>query len=157
MGQVGGLDFARKSWWYYSHLNRMHTGWVIKDKRVFLLAIMEELAGNARISFEGDLSGLGLLSIEGASQEETRALRRNTLWPRQDFIVVPLEPSATKKILSAIGGTLPRKIIHIQIEKAGILEFATYDNFHPECIVFGHSVNHDFLEALISRRVLYRI
>ena len=51
--------------------------------------MMEELAGGAHVSFEGDLRGLRLLSIPGASEEPTAALKRNTLWPKQDFAGVP--------------------------------------------------------------------
>ena len=60
--------------------------WLVRDKRRLLLVMMEKLAGGAHISFEGDLSALRLSDIPGASQEETGALKRNTLWPKQDFI-----------------------------------------------------------------------
>ena len=69
--------------------------WKVQDKRRLLLAMMEELAGDAHISFEGDFRGLPLLSTLGASQEETRALKRATVWPKQDFVVLPLEPAST--------------------------------------------------------------
>src|SRR5260370_14868086 len=100
--------------------------WLVRDKRGFLLAIMEELARNAHISFEGNLSNLRLGSVPGASEAETVVLKRNTLWPKQDFIVLPLEPSTGKAILSAIGGTVPKSIIHVQIENEGVLEFGAY-------------------------------
>jgi hypothetical protein len=67
--------------------------WLVRDKRRFLLAMMEKLAGGAYISFEGDLKALRPSSTPGASQEETDALKRNTLEPKQDFIILPLEPS----------------------------------------------------------------
>jgi hypothetical protein len=50
------------------------------------------ISGNAHMSFEGRLNHLRLASIPGASEEETFVLKRNTIWPKQDFIVVPLEP-----------------------------------------------------------------
>ena len=114
--------------------------------------MMEELAGQAHISFEGDLRGLRLLSTSGASQEETFALKRNTLQPKQDFVFLPLEPSMT--ILSSIGKTIPGAIIHIQIEKNGLLQFAAYDNFHPQCIVFGTGVKPAVLESLVSQGIM---
>ncbi|OLD81957.1 MAG: hypothetical protein AUF67_06020 [Acidobacteria bacterium 13_1_20CM_58_21] len=114
--------------------------------------MMEELAGQAHISFEGDLRGLRLLSTSGASQEETFALKRNTLQPKQDFVFLPLEPSMT--ILSSIGETIPGAIIHIQIEKNGLLQFAAYDNFHPQCIVFGTGVKPAVLESLVSQGIM---
>jgi hypothetical protein len=60
--------------------------WEAKDKARVLLAIMGALAGDAHISFEGDLQGFRLTQIAGASNQETAALRRNTRWPRQDFV-----------------------------------------------------------------------
>ncbi len=58
----------------------------VRDKRRFLVAAMEELAGAARISFEGDLSATNVSKLNGASGEETQVLKRNTLWPKQDFV-----------------------------------------------------------------------
>ena len=128
--------------------------WLVHDKSRLLLAIMDKLAGNAHISFEGNLSNLGLLRFPGASEEATGVLKRNTLWPKQDFIVVPLESSMSKAILSAIGGVVPRKIIHIQVEKASILEFGAYDNFSPGCVFFGSAVGQELIESLVSQGVL---
>jgi hypothetical protein len=128
--------------------------WRVSDKRRLLLAMMEEFAGDAHISFEGELSALPLSSIPGASHEETGVLKRNTLWPKQDFIVLPLEPSTSKAIISAIGGTVPNAIIHIQIEKGGTLQFAAYDNFHPQCIVFHSTVKPAFLESLVAGSIV---
>jgi len=130
------------------------TRWLVRDKRRFLLAIMEELAGNVHISFEGNLRNLRLGSIPGASEAETVALKRNTLWPKQDLMVLPLEPSMGEPILSAIGGTVPGSIIHVQVEKEGVLEFGAYDNFHPECIYFRGGVRQEFLESMLSQGLL---
>jgi hypothetical protein len=63
----------------------------IRDKRRFLIAAMRELAGTACISFEGDLSATAVAHLAGASADETEILKRNTLWPKQDFVVLPLE------------------------------------------------------------------
>lgn len=107
-----------------------------------------------RTSHEGDLHGLRLLSMPGASDEPTEALKRNTLWPKQDFIVLPLEPAMSEAIISAIGRTVPKAIIHIQIEKGGLIKFGAYDNFHPQCIFIGSAVREEVVEALISNRVI---
>jgi hypothetical protein len=128
--------------------------WKVRDKRRLLLVMMEELAGDAHISFEGDFRGLRLLSTPGASQEETPALKRNTRWPKQDFVVLPLEPSTIKTIVSAIGGTVPNSIIHIQIEKGGVIQFAAYDHFHPQCIVFNPAVKQAIFESLVSESIM---
>jgi len=116
--------------------------------------MMEELAGGAHISFEGDLRGLTLLNIPGVSVQPTAALTRSTLWPQQDFVIIPLEPSMGPKIIAAIGGTVPGAIIHIKIEKDGQLQFAAYDNFHPECIHFGSAVREDAIQLLVSQNIM---
>jgi hypothetical protein len=105
---------------------------------------MEELAGNAHISFEGDLGSSKLTSISGASGEETSLLKRNTIWPKQDFVVLPLEPAMGKPILSALGGSIPKSVRHIQIEKSGVLEFGAFDNFYPECLFLGKALSKTF-------------
>jgi|SRR5580700_10134417 hypothetical protein len=128
--------------------------WKVQDKRRLLLAMMEELAGGSHISFEGNLRGLTLLNIPGVSAEPTAALTRSTLWPRQDFVIVPLEPSMGPKIITAIGGTVPRAIIHIKIEKDGQLQFAAYDNFHSECIHFGSAVKEGAIQLLVSKNIM---
>lgn len=135
-------------------MDRPFKFWKVHDKRRLLLVMMEELAGDAHISFEGDFRGLRLLSTPGASQEETPTLKRNTLWPKQDFVVLPLEASMSETIVSAIGGTIPSAITHIQIEKNALLQFASYDNFHPQCIVFGAGVKQAVLESLASQGIM---
>ena len=126
----------------------------MRDRYRFLLALMKELAGEARISFEGDLDGLALGSLPGASSEETDVLKRNTLLPKQGFVVLPLEETTIPKIFKAMGGSIPRRILHVQIEKGGNLEFGAYDNFYPECIAFGPVISNEFLVSLISQNVL---
>jgi hypothetical protein len=45
--------------------------WRVRDKRRLLAAMMEELAGNAHISFAGHRTALRLLDVPAASQDET--------------------------------------------------------------------------------------
>jgi hypothetical protein len=46
--------------------------WKVLDKRRLLLTMMEQLAGGAHVSFEGDLRGLTLLSIVKDGSWEAR-------------------------------------------------------------------------------------
>lgn len=131
--------------------------WEIREKNRLLFAVMEELAGDAQISFEGDLQAHALFSIEGASTKETVVLKRNSLWPGQDFVVVPLERLTVRAIIAAIGGSIPRAVLHIQIAKAGKLEFGAYDNFHPECLSIGSGVAQALLHSLANEGILKRI
>jgi hypothetical protein len=122
----------------------------IRDKRRFLIAAMEELAGAARISFEGDLSATTVAHLAGASRDETEILKRNTLWPKQDFVVLPLEADLVNAIIAAVGGTVPRSILHIQIEKDNCLQLGLYDNCAPEASFFGPSLTPSFFSNLES-------
>ena len=97
--------------------------WRIRDKARFLEAIFTGLAGDARVSFEGSLGNTRLMSLDGATEDETAALKRNTTRPVQDFVIVPLEADRIDDMLRAIGMTIPRTILHFQVEKAGKLEF----------------------------------
>jgi hypothetical protein len=130
--------------------------WKVRDKRRFLIAAMTELAGDARLSFEGNLTATHLLHLVGSSVDETATLKRNTIWPVQDFVVLPLETDSIKAIIAGIGGTLPRGIIHIQIEKAGQLQLGLYDNFDPRAF-FGSRLTQAFFDRLEAGGVIRKI
>jgi hypothetical protein len=126
----------------------------VRDKRRFLMAALQQFAGSAYISFEGNLQGTSLVGTPGASEVETNVLKRNTLWPKQDFVVLPLEPEMVKPIIAAIGGTVPMSILHIQIQKDGRLELGLYDNFAPKGIFFGPAVTPFFIATLQNEGIL---
>ena len=129
---------------------------VARDKPGLLIAMMHALCGTAHISLEGDLSECRLGEIAGATDQETSVLKRNTLWPRRDFVVVPLEADTVRPIMDRVlpQGRIVHDVIHVQIEKNGKLEFGAYDNFHPECIGVGPAVPETLLQELQCRGVL---
>jgi hypothetical protein len=128
--------------------------WLVHNKPGLLLAILGKLGGSVHLSVEGDLHGFDLDRIPGVSDKETAILKRNTIGPRQDFRVIPLESSMGHKLLSAISGAVPKRIIHIQIERDGVLQFGAYDNFDPECLFFGPALNQEFLDSLVRQEIL---
>jgi hypothetical protein len=114
---------------------RLHT----KHKPDLLFAVMRTLAHeDARISFEGRLSHTELAKIAGASLNETDVLKRNTTWPKMDFVVLPLTPRTVPEIEKAIVSKVAFKgyagIVHVQIEGQGRLAFVACDNFHEDCV-----------------------
>jgi|RhiMetdeSRZDD1v2_1073273.scaffolds.fasta_scaffold386440_3 hypothetical protein len=131
--------------------------WIVaRDEARLLMAMMRALAGSAHVSFEGDLSRCEFPLELGPQANETPTLKRQTLIPQLDFAVLPLEAQSVQSILDVV---LPNRrfmndIIHIQIEKNGRLEFASYDNFHPECIVGFLGVSTDFLNTLREKGVI---
>ncbi len=126
----------------------------VRDKRRFLVATLQQLAGSAFVSFEGDLSRTALIEAAGASGDETKLLKRNTLWPKQDFVVLPLEAETVGSIMAAVGGTVPKSILHIQVEKEGRLELGLYDSFNPQGMFFGPAVTPHIVENLLNDGVL---
>jgi hypothetical protein len=56
--------------------------------------------------------------------------------------------------MAAIGATVPRRIVHIQIEKNGRLELGLYDNFSPKGMFFGSAVTPALIESLQNEGVL---
>jgi len=126
--------------------------WQVRDKGQLLLAVMKALeADDARIFFEGDLKDLSS-RYPDASPQPADAPRPNTL--RHDCIVIPLKPSSSERIYAALGGTVPKTLLHVRIEKGGVLQFGAYDHFHPECIYFGNDVRPATIELLVSEGVI---
>lgn len=124
---------------------------IARDKPGLLVAMMRHLAGDAHISFEGDLSRCSFPSSLSPSSEETPVLRRHTSYPVQDFVVLPMKPESVRPILNIVlpGNRYIEDIIHIQIEKAGEMQFGSYDNFHHDCIVgFPPGVTPELLDRL---------
>jgi hypothetical protein len=129
---------------------------VARDKPGLLTHMMRFLAGNARISFEGDLSRCAFPATIPSDNEEDSILTRQTTWPRQDFVILPLEHETIEPILNVVlpDNRYMEDIIHIQIEKDGKLQFGSYDQFHHECIVCFHGVQSKFLDELQQRGIL---
>jgi hypothetical protein len=126
----------------------------VRDKRRFLAAALAQLAGDAQVSFEGDLSMTSLSNVPGASNDETQVLKRGTLWPKQDFVVLPLEVEMVRPIMAAVGGTVPRGLIHVQVQKEGRLQLGLYDNFDPNCMFLGPGLTPSFIATLQEAGVL---
>jgi hypothetical protein len=129
---------------------------VARDKPGLLTHMMRFLAGDARISFEGDLSHCDFPPSIPRIAEQQSVLKRQTLAPDLDFVTLTLEPDTVRPILDAV---LPcnrfmEDIIHIQIEKRGELQFGSYDQFHHECIVCFSGVPTTFLDELQQKHIL---
>jgi len=106
----------------------------VRNKTELFRALIQELEGDTRISFEGDFRALRILSLPGVSScEETAVLKRNTVWSKQDFAVAPLTETAQEVVIQAIGGSVPKKLLHIQIERAGVLSSSGHTTVSSPC------------------------
>jgi hypothetical protein len=127
----------------------------VRDKPAFLHRLMSELADDAKISLEGDLARGHFTGGRFQIVKETEVLKRSTLYPQQDFMVLRLTTDVVQPLFEEImAAGLSEAIIHIQIERAGVLELGAYDNFHPECVVTGPSVSAELLEELKSKQII---
>lgn len=125
-----------------------------RDKPGLLRSMMEECVGDSLISFEGTLESLSFYSWPSASFVETDSLKRQTISPELDFVVLPLDHTTFPVIwkeLSEKDHLVHEGIIHVQIAKAGKLVFGGYDNFHRECTVSYAGIPKVLLESLKSK------
>lgn len=130
-----------------------------RDRPGLLFAMLRTFASDlSRIAFEGNLAATELYRLEGASYDETEILKRATITPRFDFVVLPLllsrVPQIQKVIQSkiALGGN--RGIVHVQIEVNGELVFGAYDNFHRDTVVVNGTIQTAVLDDLVTNRTL---
>jgi hypothetical protein len=135
---------------------RLHT----KHKPELLFAMIRTLAHeDTRISFEGRLAHTELAKIAGASLNETEVLKRNTISPRMDFLVLPLTPATVHAIEKAVVSIVAFKgyagIVHVQIERQGHLSFVACDHFHEDCVWVSDAVPTPLLAELVKNRVLH--
>jgi hypothetical protein len=130
----------------------------VKDRPRLLLEMMHALRGEGtKVSLEGYLADAELVALPGASTEETTVLKRATLSPRLDFLVLPLDEKTEPSIAKAIRSRIPfkdgRGIIHAQIEGGGEIIFAAYDSFH-HCHVKRSAIAPALVSHLTEKRNL---
>jgi hypothetical protein len=66
-----------------------------------------------------------------------------------------LEPDAAPVIFrQVLAAGLSRAILHVQIERGGVLELGAYDNFHLGCVVTGPGVSVGLLSELRTAGVI---
>jgi hypothetical protein len=130
--------------------------WVdVRDKLGFLRRLMFELAGNAQISLEGDLSCCHFPEDSVVTRNETSRLKRNARAPRQDFVVLRLTRETAGPIFREVmAAELRGTAISVQIERNGIVELGAYDDSDPGCIVIGPSIRLELLRELKETHVL---
>ena len=130
----------------------------VRDCQGALWAFYRRHVVGGLASFEGDLTGLALEDLPGSSSSPTRALKRQTLSPELDFVVVPLSPeniAALKERLSKPGILgIEGAIVHTQLEVEGEAVLIACDNFHDDCTVASCSVPEEFLQELKTNGVL---
>ena len=115
----------------------------------FVCAALTHFQPHCFLSLEGDLSHYDLTRIPDASGEPTEVLRRNTIAPKQDFIILPVTPTTfetiSRQVLPQVG--LKHRILHVQIASDDRLVLGAYDAFHRECCWVDQCVGEDTVLA----------
>jgi hypothetical protein len=125
---------------------------IVHHQSAFLLRMMVALAGNATMSLEGNIYDLRFLEGILSGTEETPLLKRVSR-PPQGFLVLRLEPKFVEPIFQQIEDIkVMRTIIHLQIERRGILELSAYDRF--EYTTSGPGASAAFLQRLKDAKVI---
>jgi hypothetical protein len=57
-------------------------------------------------------------------------------------------------IMAAVGGTVPRSLIHVQVQKEGRLQLGLFDNFAPKAMFLGPGLTPTFLATLQEAGIL---
>ena len=71
------------------------------------------------MSLEGGLSNCRFEDAIVIAREELGVLKRNTWWPKQDFVVLLLRPDTVGPIHDQIMAAGLSRVFHIQIEQDG--------------------------------------
>ena len=129
-----------------------------RDQPGLLWAVLRAVGESAHVALEGDLQNTGLLGLPHASFDETETLRRQTLVPRLDFVVLPTAIAVVTELKSRLsapglfgqGGAL----IHVQIEQRGDLVFIACDNFHESSTWLQLPQGHDLLQMLTESGIV---
>jgi hypothetical protein len=138
----------------------MKLRYVLEVKRpIELVSILtKRFCGNGHLSFEGNLTCCDFNAIPGSSFDETFILKRNTIAPQQDFVILPLNEVVMKllqsDILYRVG--LRRRVIHVQIEHDCNLVFGAYDQFGDGLVWVDASIGLELLGQLTAEGVIRR-
>ena len=129
-----------------------------RDKPGLLWAFLRLCVGDGRASFEGDLQHLGIGDLPGATYDESDLLRRQTRWPRQDFVILPISVETLSTLKRSLGVSGLFKdggaLNHVQVEHHGRLLLRACDNVHRQCVAAYEPVPIALLDELVSVGVL---
>ena len=130
----------------------------VRDCQGTLWAFYRQYEGQAVASFEGNLASLKLQELPGSSTQETSTIRRQTIEPELDFVVVPINQETVRELKNRLSshGVLGREgaVIHTQLSVGDNLVLIACDNFHRECTVASMAVPEPFLKEMQSHGLL---
>jgi hypothetical protein len=134
----------------------MHHSVEVAGKLRFMCEVMG-LIPNGLMSLEGKLGKCRIDDRLIVSRKPVGKLRRDTLWPRQQFLVIRLEPASLDHILQAVAAAGVELeddgILHVYMEHNGAIEFGAHD-WYSGCVVTGPAVPASLLARLQQEGVI---
>ena len=121
----------------------------VREPVEFVRAALDHFQPDCLLSLEGDLSHCDTAHVPGASSEPTDVLRRSTISPKQEFIVLPVtaetRETISREVLPQVG--LKNRVLHVQVASGGRLVLGAYDSFHRECCWVDQSIGPDTISS----------
>jgi hypothetical protein len=122
----------------------------------FIRAGLNHFPHDCYLSLEGDLSRFDSTLIPGTSHMPTTLLRKYTISPVQDFVILPVTAATSDlvslRVLSQVG--LKHHIIHIQIASESRLVLGAYDNFHRECVWIDAAIGQEGITSMLDSGII---
>jgi hypothetical protein len=122
----------------------------------FLKAVLARFTVDAYLSLEGDLSHLSCGLLTPIATEPNSVLRRNTIWPKEDFAIFAVTDETreplTRSLLPQVG--VRSHVMHVQLASAGQLVCGAYDQFDESCVWVDSSFGEQALRALHNAHVI---
>ena len=128
----------------------------VRHPVAFLAAVIDHFAHETFLSLEGDLSHLDVTLVAPISTEPTPILRRNTTWPKEDFVVFVVTPETREPLIRSV---LPRvglrsRVMHVQLASGGRLVCGAYDQFDASCVWIDASIGEQAVRALRDAEII---
>ena len=118
---------------------------VVKRPVQVMQTMLDVFCDGSTLSLEGDLSNCDLREIWILS---------HTYKPER--IVLPIEAETLDRLKRQLipNAGLRHRVWHVLIEKGGDLVFASYDNFHPDCVWVSDSFPQEVIRSLADQRLI---
>ncbi len=130
----------------------------VRDRHTLLRIAAGALASDGvALCLEGDLSHHQFPGELRPQFGPSGVFRRNTVWPVQGFVVLPLDPTSARRTLRAAlpGGHLPCGVLHVLIGRPDEILFAANDRFEPGGVFVVAAFPQSLLDVLVTCGTLW--
>jgi hypothetical protein len=128
----------------------------VREPVEFVRAALKHFHRDCFLSLEGDLSRFDPALVPGASREPSALLRRNTIWPLLDFVILPVTAATAeticRRVLPQVG--LKHHVVHVQVASEGHLVLGARDNFGRDCVWIDQGIGKEGIVSLLDSGVI---